>query len=205
MGFYDDRIVPRLVDVACGNASMKRPRRRAVAGLTGRVVEIGFGSGHNVELYPDTVTEVLAVEPSELARQRAAGRIAASTVPVRFVGLDGADLPIETDSCDSALSTFTLCTIPNVEQALSELRRVLRPGALFHFLEHGAAPDAGVRRWQDRLDPLEQRLAGGCRLTRDAAQLVADAGFEVVELDQRYVSGPKPWCWFTTAVALNPA
>lgn len=204
MGFYDRRVLPRLVELTCGNASMDRPRSRAVDGLAGRVVEIGFGSGFNVPLYPAEVTEVLAVEPSELARERAAERISASSTPVTFVGLDGQSLPIETDSCDAALATFTLCTIPDVELALAELRRVLRPGGRFHFLEHGGAPDESVRTWQERLDPIEMRVAGGCRLTREPAALVRDAGFEILDLDERYVRGPKPWCWFTTGVAANP-
>lgn len=204
MGFYQDRILPRLVDLSCANAGMERPRRRALAGLSGRVVEVGFGSGPNIGLYPDEVTEVLAVEPSQLARDRAMRRIESSTVPVTFIGLDGERLPLEAASCDSALVTFTLCTIPDVGAALSEMYRVLRPGGRLHLLEHGAAPRERTRRWQIRLEPLQKRVAGGCHLTREPAALVRDAGFEIVELDERFLAGPKPWTWVTTAVAQRP-
>ena len=183
---------------------MERWRRQAAEGLTGTVLELGFGSGLNVGLYPDEVTEVLAVEPSELARARAAARIAASAVPVRHVGLDGQQVPLDDASADSALCTFTLCTIPDVDAALAEVRRIVRPGGAFHFLEHGLAPDEPVRRWQQRLNPLEQRLAGGCQLTRDPVALVTAAGMQVVESSARYMKGPRPWTYFTVGRAVVP-
>ncbi|MCB0972431.1 MAG: methyltransferase domain-containing protein, partial [Acidimicrobiales bacterium] len=172
-------------------------------GLAGTVVEIGFGSGHNVPIYPDEVTEVLAVEPSERARELAAARIDERGLPVTHVGLDGQRLPLDDDSCDGALSTFTLCTIPDVDAALAELRRVLRPGGRLHVLEHGISPDPGVARWQRRLDPIQQRLADGCHLTRDPVALLEGAGFEVASVTSRYGKGPKPWTWMTTAVAIS--
>ena len=204
MGWYEDQVLPRAVELTCGGARMERWRRRATEGLTGTVLELGFGSGLNVGLYPDTVTEVLAVEPSELARSRAAGRISASSVPVRHVGLDGQRVPLDDASVDSALCTFTLCTIPDVDAALAEVRRIVRPGGTFHFLEHGLAPDETVRRWQQRLNPLEQRLAGGCQLTRDPVALVTAAGMQVVESSARYMKGPKPWTYFTVGRAVVP-
>jgi SAM-dependent methyltransferase len=202
MGIYRERVLPRLVETACGGAAMERWRARTTEGLHGRVVEIGFGSGLNVPVYPAAVTDVLAVEPALVARQRAEGRIADSHVQVVHVGLDGASLPIEDASCDGALSTFTLCTIPDVEAALAELRRVLKPGGELHLLEHGLSPDPAVARWQHRIEPAQKRLADGCHLTRDPLELVRRAGFEVVREDQRYGRGPKPWTWFTTAVAV---
>lgn len=204
MGFYRQQILPRLVDRACGTPALGRWRAGAVDGLTGRVVEIGFGSGLNAALYPPGVDVVLAVEPAAVARRLAEKRVAAATVPVEHVGLDGQDLPLGDDSCDSALSTFTLCTIPDVDRALSELRRVLRPGARFNFLEHGLAPDPGVASWQRRLEPLQIRLADGCHLTRDPVSLVSGAGFTLEHVEQRYAKGPKPWSWFTAGVAVNP-
>jgi ubiquinone/menaquinone biosynthesis C-methylase UbiE len=205
VGFYREQILPRLVDRACGTAALRRWRAEVTGGLAGQVVEIGFGSGLNVEHYPPEVNTVLAVEPAALARRLAARRIAAGGPPVEHIGLDGQEIPLDDASCDAALSTFTLCTVPDPSKVLSELRRVLRRGARFHFLEHGLSPDASVARWQHRLDPWQRRLADGCHLTRDAAALVGDAGFVLERVDQRYAKGPKPWSWFTLGVAATPA
>lgn len=204
MGVYADRILPRLVEVSCGGAGMQRWRSKAVDGLHGAVVEIGFGSGLNVPVYPTEITKVWAVEPSERARRIAQGRVDASTAEVEHVGLDGQHLPIPDDSCDGALSTFTLCTIPDPTLALGELRRVLKSGARLHVLEHGAAPEASVARWQQRIEPWQRRLAGGCHLTRDTSTMLVDAGFVDVELTSRYVKGPKPWSYFSYGTATNP-
>jgi ubiquinone/menaquinone biosynthesis C-methylase UbiE len=183
---------------------MDRWRSKAIAGLRGRVVEVGFGSGRNVGLYPREVEIVLAVEPSAGARKLASKRIAASKVPVEHIGLDGQSIPLGEESCDCALATFTLCTVPDARQVLAELRRVLKPGGSFHFLEHGLAPDASVARWQRRLDPLQRRIADGCHLTRDPLALLAEAGFDVEWSKQRYVKGPRPWSYFTVGVATKP-
>jgi SAM-dependent methyltransferase len=205
MGLYGERVVPRLVDIACGAAALDSWRARAVEGLAGRVVEIGFGSGHNVPLYPAEVETVLAVEPAGLAWRLAGDRLAASAIPVERVGLDGQEIPLGDSSCDGALCTFTLCTVPDPTQALAELRRVLRPGGRLHLLEHGLSPDAKVARWQHRVDPVQRRLAGGCHLNRDPLTLMTNAGFTLERSTQRYVRGLKPWSWFTVAVATAPA
>ncbi len=205
MGLYREQILPRLVDRACGTAGLRPWRAEVTAGLTGRVVEIGFGSGLNVEHCPPEVAVVLAVEPAALSRRLAAKRIARAGVPVAHVGLDGQALPLDDDSCDAGLCTFTLCTVPDPATALAELRRVIRPGGALHFLEHGLAPDPAVARWQRRLDPWQRRLADGCHLTRDAPTLVAEAGFVIERAEQRYARGPKPWSWFTVGAASNPA
>jgi len=204
MGFYREQVLPRLVDRACRTASLASWRAEVTDGLEGRVVEIGFGSGLNLEHYPATVDIVLAVEPAAVARRLAVRRIASSRVAVEHVGLDGQSIPLPDASSDSALSTFTLCTIPDVHRALLELRRVIRPGGRFHFLEHGLAPEPGVAVWQHRLEPLQRRLADGCHLTRDIPALIVDAGFVIERVEQRYAKGPRPWTWFTAGVAVNP-
>jgi ubiquinone/menaquinone biosynthesis C-methylase UbiE len=205
VGVYREQVVPRLVDRMCGAAGFDRWRERAVDGLSGRVVEVGFGSGLNVPHYPDTVEVVLAVEPAAVARRRAEQRIRASPVRVEHVGLDGQEIPLDDACCDAALFTFTLCTVPDPARALSEVRRVLRPGGAVHFLEHGLSPEADVAKWQHRLEPLQRRVADGCHLARDASALVESAGFVMQRNEQRYVRGPKPWCWLTVGLATMPA
>ncbi len=205
MGFYREHVVPRLVDWSCGGETMRRWRRRVTEGLSGTVVEIGFGSGLNMPVYPEEVKRVYAVEPAETARRLATERIAASHVQVEHVGLRGESIPLEDDSCDGALSTFTLCTIADVDAALAEVRRVLVPGGEFHFLEHGLAPDANVATWQHRIDPFQKRVADGCHLSRDIPEIVRASGFEIERVESRYARGPKPWVWFTEGVARNPA
>lgn len=204
MGFYSRHVVPRFIDKALGTPAMAQGRDAVAAGLQGTIVEIGFGSGLNVASYPDKITLAYAVEPSLTARRLAVPRIAASTVPVQYAGLRGETIALPDDSCDGALCTFTLCTIPGVEQALAELRRVLKPGGRFHFLEHGLAPDSKTRIWQHRLDPLEVRLADGCHLTRDPAELVRAAGFDLEFVHSEYSKGPKPWVYMTMGQAVNP-
>ena len=146
----------------------------------------------------------VVVQDHSGSRRLAERRVASSAVRVEHVGLDGQSIPLASDSCDAALSTFTLCTVPDSGLVLSELRRVVRPGGELHFLEHGLAPDPDVVAWQRRLEPLQRRLADGCHLTRDIPVLIADAGFVVDRIEQRYAKGPRPWSWFTTGVALNP-
>jgi SAM-dependent methyltransferase len=205
MSFYGDQVVPRLVDFCCGMKSMDPHRERVCDGLSGRVVEIGFGSGLNVPHYPATVESVAAVEPADLGWKLASKRLSAATVPVQRAGLDGQSLPFTDDSFDAALVTWTLCTVPDPSAALSELRRVLVPGGKLHFVEHGLAPDDGVQRWQRRFEPVQKRMAGGCHLTRPVTGMVTDAGFELVEVEEFYDKGaPKAFAAFTRGVASSP-
>jgi len=189
MGFYGERILPHVVNVACGVKMLAPHRQRVCAGLAGEVVEIGFGSGHNVPFYPAEVTQVSAVEPADLGWKLAGARLGATPVPVRRAGLDGQSLPFPDDSFDAALSTFTLCTIPDPLAALAEVHRVLRPGGTLHFLEHGLAPDEKVRRTQRRIEPLNKIVFGGCHLTRDVVGMLTTAGFEIKEVDRFYEPG----------------
>ena len=205
MGIYRDQLLPRVIDKALNNEGVERWRTQCVAGLTGVVVEPGFGSGLNVALYPPEVTKVFAIDPAEVGEKLAADRLAKSEVTVNFVGLDGQGLPLEDNSCDSALLTFTLCTIPDANTALAELRRVVKPGGRLHFLEHGLSRDASIATWQKRIEPMQKLVFDGCHLTRPIPDLITDAGFEMDWVEQRYADGPKPWSWFSVGQAINPA
>ena len=198
MGFWEDRVVPRLADRALRGEEIGRLRAEACRGLTGRVLEIGFGSGLNTRFYPPEVVSVGAVEPSDVGWRLSGRRRALADVVIERVGLDGQRLEADAASYHCVLSTFTLCTIPDVDMALREVRRVLLPGGSLHFLEHGLAPSPKVARWQRRLEPFQKRIAGGCHLTRDISALVTGAGLEVVELRQEYLPGPtasRPWTY----------
>lgn len=202
LGFYADRILPRLIDRAMRGPDFDEMRGRAAEGLEGTVLEVGFGSGLNLRSYPEQVEKILAVDPAMLGRELAAKRLEACPIDVDFVGLDGAALPLEDASVDMALSTWTLCTIPDVETALSEIRRVLKPGGSFHFVEHGLSPDAGVARWQQRLNGAWMMISGGCHINRPIDRLVRDAGFEV-EVTNHYAPGPRTHAFMYEGRALR--
>lgn len=203
MGLYAERVLPRIINVACGMKWANPLRSRVCEGLHGHVLEIGFGSGRNIPFYPDSVTGVAAIEPADLGWKLASKRLADSTIPVERSGIDGQSVPLPDDSCDTALSTWTLCTIPDAVAALHEVRRVLKPGGTLHFVEHGLAPDEKVRRWQHRLEPIQKRLFGGCHLTRPIADLLTSAGFTITAIDVFYEKGaPKFLAAYSLGVAV---
>jgi ubiquinone/menaquinone biosynthesis C-methylase UbiE len=204
MGFYNEQILPRLTNVLLGNKEFAEVRKEACEGLHGDVIEFGFGSGLNLPHMPSEVTGVWTVEPSRVAVQLAQKRVDAAPMAVHLGVLDGARLDFPDDRFDSALSTMTLCTIPDVTGALRELRRVLKSGADFHFAEHGLSPDAKVARTQDRFNGLEQKVAGGCNLNRPIETLLTDAGFEIMKLRNFSLKGPKAIGYMYAGVARNP-
>ena len=207
MGVWSDRVVPRITDRALDTSEVGELRAGVCAGLRGRVVEIGFGSGLNLEHLPPEVVSVGAVEPADVGWALSERRRRRAHVPVTRTGLDGQALGEPDDSFDSALVTFSLCTIPDAGAALAELRRVLVPGGRLHFLEHGLAPDAGVARWQRRLEPVQRRVFAGCHLTRDVPRLVESAGFALEEVHAEYLPGPRvarPWGFGYLGRAVSP-
>jgi len=201
MGFYEDRVLPRMIDVVCGAKPLLKLRESTCEGLTGEVIEVGFGSGLNIDAYPDDVTVVHAVEPADVGWELAAKRVAKSHVPIERSGLDGQSLPFDDKRFDSALSTFTLCTIPDAHAALLEIRRVLKPGGQLHFLEPGLAPDAKVQRLQKRWDPIQNRIAGGCSVSRPILDLIRDAGFTLGDVHTFYGQRPKFFSAFNLGTA----
>ncbi len=201
---WDERVLPRLTDRALRGHDVGELRRATCAGLTGRVLEIGFGSGLNVRWYPPGVSSVTAIEPSDLGWELSAKRRSRSDVPVHRAGLDGQRLDLPDDSHDSALVTFSLCTVPDPLLALREARRVVRAGGRLHALEHGVAPEKTVRRWQRRIEPPWGAVAGGCHLTRDVPALLESAGWHVEDREQDYLPGPalvRPWTYVYRLVA----
>ena len=196
--------LPRIIDTVMKRDGISEWRKRCIEGITGVVVEPGFGTGLNLPHLPPEVTKVYAIDPAVIGEQLASERIAASPVDVSFIGLDGQHIPLDDDSCDAGLLTFTLCTIADHGQALSELRRVIRPGGTLHFVEHGAAPDANVKVWQDRITPIQQRVADGCNLNKPIAELIEAAGFEIEWTHADYHGQPKVGTYFTAGIARNP-
>jgi ubiquinone/menaquinone biosynthesis C-methylase UbiE len=188
VGLYQRYLLPRLVQCACGSRVVDRQRQKVVPQAQGEVLEIGFGSGLNLPHYRcEQVTKLWALEPSAEMRTLAAARVAASGLDLHWLDLPGEYLPLPDHSVDCVVMTFTLCTIPDAAAALAQIRRVLRPDGRLLFCEHGAAPDADVRRWQDRLDVLWGRFAGGCHLNREMEALIGSAGFRFDDLQSRYL------------------
>lgn len=202
MSFYEDRILPHLIDVACSSKPTRKQREKIVPLAEGDVLEIGFGSGLNLPFYdPARIRKIWGLEPSEGMRRKALSLIEDSPLEVEFIDLPGEEIPLEANSVDTVLVTYSLCTIPDVASALEGMRRVLRPAGRLLFCEHGLAPDEGVRRWQRRLNPAWTRLAGGCNLDRDIPGLIRDAGFELKTDERMYIPGVRMFSYNYWGVA----
>lgn len=202
MGLYGRYVMPRLIDYLCADEAISDQRREVVGRAEGIVLEIGIGSGLNLPFYdPTRVERIIGIDPDDALWQLSAERRRDLAIPVERLPLSGERIPLDDDSVDCVVVTFTLCTIPDPVAALKEMRRVLKPGGRLLFAEHGESPDEGVRRWQGRIDPVWKRLAGGCHSGRPIPRLLQQGGWEVSELDQGYIPGPKVLCYQYWGVA----
>ena len=197
MGFYDRHILPRLLNAAMSAKPISYQRRKVVPRAEGRVLEIGFGAGHNLPYYdPNKVERIWALEPAAEMRARSAERRAASPIPLEFIDLPSETIPLDAESADTVLVTYTLCTIPDVMAALGEMRRVMKPAGRMIFCEHGEAPDESVKRWQRRITPFWKKIGGGCHVGRAIPKLIADGGFRVDDLETMYLPGTPRFAGF---------
>ena len=193
MGLYEKYILPKVVDLTCSAKPITYQRKKVVPLAKGRVLEIGIGSGLNLPFYdPSKVEFVWGLDPSAQLRAMAEKRARNVQFKVEFIGLSGEEIPLESNSADTVLVTYTLCTIPDVLRALDGMRRVLRPGGELIFCEHGLAPDENIRRWQDRITPIWKRLGGGCHLNRPIPSLIEQGGFKIKHIETMYIPGWKP-------------
>lgn len=203
MGIYRELVLPHFVHEAMRLEALAAYRRRVAAGAAGRVLEIGIGSGLNLGHYGEAVTSVVGLDTSRrlLSMARAAARATRHTV--ELIEASAEAIPLDDRSVDTAVTTWSLCSIPDAGRALAEVRRVLKPGGRVLFAEHGRAPDAAVRRWQRRLTPLWRRVAGGCHLDRSVRDLLEGAGFVIEECESGYIPGPRPWTFMSTGRAVK--
>jgi ubiquinone/menaquinone biosynthesis C-methylase UbiE len=206
LGFYERRILPRLIDLGMRQKQLVALRGRVVGEARGQVLEVGIGSGRNLPFYRRDVDRVLGVDPSEGLLAMARPHTAWTHFPVQLRRAAAEDLPLEDRVIDTVVMTWTLCSVADPVRALSEIRRVLRPGGSLLFIEHGRAPEPRLQRWQDRLTPLWRRVAGGCHLNRSIDQLIEKSGLRLTDLETGYlVAGPRPWTFhYRGRAALHP-
>lgn len=192
MSFYDTYVLPHMIDIACGMKPIRKQRERVVSLAEGRVLEVGIGSGLNIPYYNrDKISHVWGLEPSEGMRRKAQKNLRRAGFEIEWLDLPGEEIPLDDKSADTVLLTYTLCTIPDWYRALRQMRRVIRPGGTLIFCEHGEAPDEGVKKWQERIDPIWKRVAGGCHLTRPIPRYIEEGGFSIREMQSEYIPGPK--------------
>lgn len=207
MSFYEDRILPHIIDCACSMGQVMKLRSEVVPRARGRVLEVGMGSAINLQFYrADQVEMVYGLEPSEGMRRKARPNLEKSPITVEWLDLPGEKIPLEKDSVDTVLLTFTLCTIPDWHAALEQMWRVLKPGGELLFLEHGESPDERTRKWQHRITPGWKKLAGGCHLNRHIADLIRQGGFQIEELENLYIPrAPRIAGYIYKGRAIKPA
>lgn len=192
MSWYEERILPRMINLACGSRPTRKQREKVVPRASGDVLEVGFGSGLNLPFYDrDKVRHVWGLEPSEGMRRLSRGSISKSALDVELIDLPGEEIPLDDDSVDTVLVTYTLCTIPEVAVALQGMRRVLKPRGRVLFCEHGKAPDTNVQKWQERLNPAWKKISGGCSMRRDIPAILYEAGFHIEDDNRMYIPGLK--------------
>ncbi len=193
MGFYERHVLPHMIDMSCSAKPVRKQREKVVPKAEGRVLEVGMGSGINIPYYdPERVDYVWGLEPSEGMRVKAKPNLARAPFEVKWLDLPGEQIPLDDASADTVLLTYTLCTISDSQSALAQMRRVLKPEGRLIFCEHGAAPDASTRKWQDRVNPIWKLFSGGCNLNRPIPDLIEEAGFKIRELETMYLpSTPK--------------
>ncbi len=192
MGFYEKYCLPRFLNFACGIGAIQRQREKIVPHASGRVLESGMGSGLNIPYYnSDAVDVVWGLEPSQSMRDRAGTSLQKSAVNVIWLDSSSEDIPLQDHVADTVLLTYTLCTIPDWHKALLDMRRVLKPDGRLLFCEHGNAPDEKVRRWQRRINPVWEKIAGGCQLNRPIPEYIEKGGFSIQTLEADYIRGPR--------------
>ena len=192
MSFYEERVLPHLIDFACSSKPTRKQREKIVPLAEGDVLEIGFGSGLNLPFYDaQKVTKIWGLEPSAGMRRKARTSVDASKIDVEFIDLPGEEIPLQADSVDTVLVTYTLCSIPVANTAIEGMRRGLKPGGQVLYCEHGVAPDKRVRRWQNRLNPAWSRFSGGCNMNRDIVGLIRECGFEITNDERMYIPSAK--------------
>jgi len=201
MGLYQRYILPRLIDLSMQNRAVRAERARFVPLASGTVLEVGLGSGLNLPFYSPAVERLYGLDPSLELQTMARRRARDARLPVEFIAGSGERIPMEDETVDAVVTTWTLCSIPDPVRALTEMRRVLNPGGRLIFIEHGRSPDARVVSWQDRLTPVWRRLAGGCHLNRKIDTLILAAGFRIAEIETAYMKGPKPLVYLYKGVA----
>jgi len=188
MSFYDDKILPHIIHIACGTKPVLKQREKIVPQAEGRILEIGMGSGINIAYYnPDKVEKLWGLEPSVGMRQKAKARVDTAPFELEWLDLPGEEIPLDNKSMDTIVLTYTLCTIPDWLSAVKQMKRVLKPGGKLLFSEHGKAPDLAVRKWQDRINPYWMKIAGGCQLNRDIPKLLLEGGFDIKQMETLYV------------------
>ncbi|WP_026942281.1 class I SAM-dependent methyltransferase [Hellea balneolensis] len=192
MGLYNKHVLPLVLDKACGIKPITKQREKVVPLAEGVVLEIGIGSGQNLPHYDASkVTKIIGIDPDEHIWKRSAARRKNSPINIERIGLSGEDIPLDNNQVDSVVVTYSLCTIPDPVRALKEMKRILKPGGRILFSEHGKAPDDAVNKWQNRIDPLWKKLAGGCHSGRDIPALFTQADLKFDDLQEMYIPGPK--------------